>query len=300
MIICPTCAGSSNKQELQSCFKCGWELRDRDGLLDYLSESDRSAALFDSYSDNYEELAQQNLNKSNIDRRFLLNQAKNVVKYLGDVSGLQTCDIGIGQGFLCKELIGAGVSSVVAVDVAPSYLRVLVGAERVTPYLANAESLPFRDEFDLIVSTDVMEHVLNVGSFLYSVNRALRDGGVAAIRVPYLEPLLNYSPHLGYQYRFGHLRSFDKRILRRYFVQAGFRIRGIHLDGFAPGSPQPYLYSTPRRKKFYHRVYKQLDRYLNHPADATLLNPRLARLIMRPAEVVVIAEKRFSIEIGQS
>lgn len=298
MIICPACAGTSSEQILHHCFKCGWQSIEKTGLLDYLRESDRGDAMFDSYSGNYEDLAQQNLNKSNFDRRFLLNQAKNVVGYLGDVSGLHACDIGIGQGFLCKELLKAGVHSVIAVDIAESYLRALIGTERVTPCLANAESLPFRDEFDLIVSTDVMEHVLNVGSFLYSVNRALRNGGTAAIRVPYLEPLLDYSPHRGYQYRFGYLRSFDKRILRRYFIQAGFRIRSIHLDGFVPGSPQPYLYSTPRRKRLYHLVYKQLERRLDHPADATLLNPKLARLIMRPAEVVIIAEKQFSVEVG--
>ena len=276
---------------------CDWQRTVSNGLHILLPHRDQSSALSKKYSENYERLAVKNLKESNIDRRFLKNQAINLVKYLDDVTGLTACDVGIGQGFLCDQLLRSGVKHVTAVDISPSYLMRFVGDEHVTPCLANAEYLPFKDMFDLLVSTDVMEHVLNVGSFLFSVNRALKIGGVIAIRVPYQEPLLCYSPHMRYGYDFGHLRSFDKVILKAYMEQAGFKIRSMKLDGFSLGAPQPWLYNTNRRKSFYHWLLKTMNKHLDHPADASLWNSRLARLVMRPAEIVVVAQKVSNIAI---
>lgn len=291
MIICPNCSSSRLDLDSGRCVDCGWQRLVEGGLNNYLTDQDRSSDLSEKYVGNYEQLAVKNLEASNIDRRFLRNQAKNVASYVGDVTGAVVCDLGIGQGFLCDELLRKNPERVVAVDVSRSYLSRFVGKSRVDPFLANAEFLPFRNEFDVLVSTDVMEHVINVGSFLFCVNRALKADGIAAIRVPYREALLNYSPHTGYGHLFGHLRSFNKDILRTYLEQAGFRIKSMHLDGYSPGTPQPYLYSTDRRKAIYHRLLKLMNRYLDHPADATLWNSRLARLVMRPAEIVVVARK---------
>lgn len=296
MIICPNCASHDFNIESGVCASCQWHRIDENGLHNFLTDQDRRSDLAERYVANYESLAVKNLEASNIDRRFLKNQAKNMAKYVGDVSGMSICDIGIGQGFLCDELLRQGAASVAAVDVSRSYLARFVGDEKVTPFLANAEYLPFKDAFDLVVSTDVMEHVLNVGSFLYCVNRALKVGGIAAIRVPYREPLLNYSPHTGYGHQFGHLRSFNKDILNLYMCQAGFAPIAMHLDGYSTGTPQPHLYSTNRRKAFYHRLLNVMNRFLEHPADATLWNSRLARLVMRPAEIVVVAKKTKDVD----
>ncbi|MGH8193724.1 MAG: class I SAM-dependent methyltransferase [Woeseiaceae bacterium] len=290
MLICPNCL-SDEVSSGSRCTGCGWEPIARDGIADYFNGSDRASNVIEKYVHNYESLAQQNMVQSNIDRRFLRNQAINLAKYVAPVQGRYICDVGIGQGFLCEELLRRGACRVAAVDVAITYLRRFLGHERVQPYLANAECLPFLAEFDMLVSTDVMEHVINVGSFLYSVNRALKLGGTFAVRVPYREGLLEYSPHRGYAYAFGHLRSFNKDLLRIYLSQAGFRLRSFHLDGFSPGTPQPYLYDTPRRKQLYHRFVQYLNDRLEHPADATLMNSRLARLFMRPVEIAAIAEK---------
>jgi len=261
-------------------------------LPDYFTDSDRGSALSEDYIENYDELAVKNLKASNIDRTFLKNQAANLLKYIPSVKGLDVCDVGIGQGFLCDSLIVNGVNRVCAIDVSSSYLKRFLGQDIVTPYLANAENLPFENEFDLLVSTDVMEHVINVGSFLYSVNRSLKVGGVTAIRVPYREGLIGYSPHFGYGHKFGHMRSFNKDILKIYMEQAGFKVKSFHLDGFSTGTPHPYLYSTHKRKVWYNRLANFMNRKLKHPADATLLNSHLAKLVMRPAEIVVVAVKQ--------
>jgi SAM-dependent methyltransferase len=290
MIVCPACAGVSGVAAGR-CSGCGWQRLERNGVRDYLTNADRSNDLATDYAANYEGLAQKNLAQSNIDRRFLHNQAKNMVRYVGPVKGKSICEVGIGQGFLCRELLAAGAARVAAVDIAISYLAQLGGIDRVEAYLANAEALPFRDEFDLIVSTDVMEHVLNLGSYMYCLNRALKVGGMLAVRVPYREGLLGYSSHRGYGHAFGHLRSFNQDILRIYFEEAGFGAPAFHVDGYSLGSPQPYLYDADWKKRLYQRCYDFLARRMEHPADATLWNSRLARLLMRPVEIVAVGRK---------
>ncbi len=296
MIICPECASSLELDEISAsqqavCGKCGWQQLNHEGIPDFLTKDDRNNEMFRDYVENYDDLAQINLEKSNIDRRFLHNQSKNIIRYLDDVKGKNVCDVGFGQGFLTRELIAAGATSVTAVDVSISYLKQIVDKPDILPLQTNAENLPFREEFDLIVSTDVIEHVLNIGSFLYSVNRALKPGGIACIRSPYREGLLQYSPHTGFGHRFCHLRSFNKDIYNIYMRQAGFSAPSFHLDGYSLGTPREYLYDTTWKKIQYGKLSAWLSKYAEHPADVTMWNSYLNRLIMKPIEIVVIAQK---------
>jgi SAM-dependent methyltransferase len=291
MIICPNCSSTNFSETKSECNSCKWRPLERNGVLDYLSDYDRASNQSQEYSKNYDDLAKTNLKESNIDRTFLHNQSKNLIKYIGAVKDKVVCEIGVGQGFLCKEFISSNAKSIVAVDIAISYLTQFTKSKKIKPYLANAESLPFSNEFDLIVSTDCMEHVINVGSYLYCANRALKDGGLLAIRVPYREGLLEYSPYRKYPHKYGHLRSFNKDILKIYMEQAGFDIKSFHLDGYSLGSPHVWLYNKTWKKNLYHKLINFIQGRLNHPADVTLINPFFAKLIMRPAEVVVVAKK---------
>src|SRR3546814_13552314 len=89
-----------------------------------------------------------------------------------------------------------------------------------------------------------MEHVLNVGSYLYCINRALVMGGRDAVRVPYREGLLTYSPHRGYGHQYGHLRSINKDILKIYFEQEEFRINASHLAGYSSYLPREWVVNS--------------------------------------------------------
>ena len=50
---------------------------------------------------------------------------------------------------------------------------------------ADARSLPFASgEFDAIVCSEVLEHIVEDGAVLMELNRVLRDGGLLLISVP--------------------------------------------------------------------------------------------------------------------
>ena len=97
------------------------------------------------------------------------------------------------------------------VDLAWPYLRRVEGGDASVRVLrANAENLPFRDELDAIVASDVLEHVLNPADFLHSALEALRPGGRLLLKVPYRENISQYRRADGCPYPMVHLRTFDR------------------------------------------------------------------------------------------
>lgn len=260
-----------------------------------LSSDDRGNETFKSYLDNYDRIAEADLAADILDPVYVHHQVDNMARYIGRIDGMTVGDIGAGQGHLARKLLLQGADSITLVDIALPYLRSALGNDRLLPVMANAENLPFKDHFDVVASTDVMEHVLNLGSFLFSLNKALKTGGRVFIRVPYRESLLSYSPHLGCAYRFVHLRSFNRDILRIYLESAGFTIERFHFDGFVLGKPWAFWMANQKRMDLYMRFQEWAKARLANPADVTLWPSWFARLFMPPCEIVVRAKKRMDL-----
>jgi SAM-dependent methyltransferase len=287
VLICPDCAAPMDVGKPAICAACGWAVTAVEDIDCFLSRLDRSDPVIAEYLQNYDEIARQDLHSTFVDERYTENQAKNMIAGVRVVAGESVCDLGAGKGYLARALLEAGADRVTAVDISLPYLRRFKNEPRIRPIVANAENLPFVEEFDTIFCTDVMEHVLNLGSFLYSMSRALKPGGRAHIRVPYLENLLSYSPHVGCRYRFVHLRSFDRALLRQAFEEIGFAVERFRLDGFSPGSPQPFWMRRPSRARCYAYLRQLALRHVEHEMDMTRWPSWLAMLFMRPTTITV-------------
>ena len=295
-MICPDCHDPLMADGIVECAKCGWVGTYRDGIPSYLSRRDMADPVLQEYLENYDQIAADDLVKSIQDERHLQYVALNMAEAVGPLEGLRVCDIGCGKGFLARELLRKRPKEVTVVDIAVAYLerfRDIPGLRRV---IANAENLPYRGEFDLIVATDIMEHVLNVGSFLFCLNRALKPGGRAHVRVPLDENLLQYAPQLGCPYRFVHLRSFDKKMLRISFRGAGFEIRGFRLDGFWPSIPRDLWTRGPIRQRILALFQGMLPRILKDPMEVTRWPPWVVQAFLRPVTISVIAQKAIEVE----
>ena len=257
-----------------------------------MTEADFASPVLASYFRNYDRIAEDDLNAPILNLTYVEHQARNLARYAGNVvKGGTIMDLGCGRGVLTRLLHAGGAKSVVGVDISIRYLSKLVDLPGVIPVVANAERLPFREVFDLVVSTDVMEHVLNVGSFLVSVNQSLRSHGVAIIRVPYRENLVGYSQQAGCKYEFVHLRTYDRHTIADALRGAGFETERMWFDGFSVYSPRPAWISTPRRKWLYTHLQDWVLRRVNDPAAVTSWPWPLAALFMTPKEIVVKARK---------
>jgi len=292
MIICPECASPIAGLHKLSCEGCGWTSSSTaENIPVLLTRQDRSSSVMQRYQENYDNIALEDLQQGIMDETFVRDLAINLSRRVGDVAGLDVCDVGAGKGYAVRSLVQKGAKTAVAVDIARDYLVRLSDVPSLTRVIANAENLPFAEEFDVLVSSDVMEHVLNLGSFLFCVNRALRHGGRFVVRVPYRENLLPYSPHMGCSYAFVHLRTFNRRSLRDCLEQAGFRVNHIYYDAFIPGRPRDFWMRSSRRMDVYNFIQRQLKLHFGPSFNVTLISPILAQVLMPPLTIIADVQK---------
>lgn len=123
-------------------------------------------------------------------------------------------DVGVGTGRLLEKLPNS--LEKFGVDISGSYLN--IAAEKdIQVAMALAEDLPFSDGFfDMVVTTDVLEHVLDLNRATHEMLRVIKPGGVLIARVPYRESLKGY---LSSPYKFVHLRNFDEHSLQLFFTK---------------------------------------------------------------------------------
>ena len=89
------------------------------------------------------------------------------------------------------------------------------------------EAMPYADgEFDLVVTTDVLEHVMDLNRVIAEMLRVLRPGGHLVIRTPDSEDLTGYLEP-DYPYRFAHLRRFDEASFRLLLTRV-FGMEVVH------------------------------------------------------------------------
>jgi len=296
MVICPNCRQSAIDLARPNCEQCRWQGDSTDGIPRLLVDRTGGDDTGSAYRGHYEALAAADLETPVLSLDYVGYQAQNLLRYIGPSDGLAVCDVGCGRGTLSTLLAQRG-ARVTAVDLSLDYLReVRQAADDIRLICCDADNLPFENEFDVIVSTDVMEHTLKPGGFLYSINRALKPGGRVYIRVPYRENLLSYAPQLGCAHPLVHLRSYNRPLLRDIFAGAGFKVERFYLDGFSLGTPRPWFRRRNAMGVRYNQFAEWARAHLRSEAEVTTWPRRLAQLLMVPREVVVRARKCQVIE----
>jgi len=166
--------------------------------------------------------------------------------------GARALDLGCGEGRHVHALYYAAAIHVVGIDLAfDDVAKAREGFEHAPDMdppegrafslsVGNALRLPFADQsFDLIVCSEVLEHIPNYEAALKEVARVLKPGGQLVISVPRFWPeWLCWKLASGYHLApGGHVRIFKARELRTAVGANGFTLRGGH---WAHGLHSPY------------------------------------------------------------
>lgn len=146
------------------------------------------------------------------------------------VQGLRVLDVGCGAApglryFTARDAFAVGV------DVSRAALRAARQSlpEARVVLIDRADELPFpRGHFDIVVLSEIIEHVPKTAPFLRECHRVLRPGGTVLLTTPNLWDARRLVGRLGGPRWSGyrdptHVNLQSPRVLRRELAAAGFR-----------------------------------------------------------------------------
>lgn len=144
--------------------------------------------------------------------------------------GATALDVGCGTGDTMAVLHGLGATTVAGTDLSGEALRYARHHRgRATVLASRAEQLPFADACaDVVVSTDVLEHLDDDHRAALEYRRVLKPGGRLLVTVPAYRWLWSAADD-----RAGHRRRYARNELPAVIAAAGFTVdRRTHFFSF--------------------------------------------------------------------
>jgi ubiquinone/menaquinone biosynthesis C-methylase UbiE len=199
----------------------------------------------DFYTENYDRIAEVHLEHFEATGhnpfmpedhwRELEKSTEELVKKYAVEPGIKILDVGVGMGRLLEHFPKLNRFGM---DISLGYLR-HAKAKGVEVCLSRIEEMPYKNNyFDMLVTTDVLEHVFDLNLALREMLSVVKEGGVVVVRVPYKEDLKLYL-HPDFPYDFVHLRSFDESSLRILFEKIlNVQVLEITFTGYRCGRPK--------------------------------------------------------------
>jgi SAM-dependent methyltransferase len=144
-------------------------------------------------------------------RRLLARQ----IRRLALPSSACILDVGTGTGTNLRLLTELGFEDVTGVDASDDAVRLCAEKHPGLVEKGDACALPFPDaSFDLVLATDVLEHLEDDGKALAELRRVLRPGGSALLTVPAFPSLWGLQDEVSHHRRRYRRRDFEQRLER--------------------------------------------------------------------------------------
>jgi len=171
------------------------------------------------------------------------------------------CDLGCGSGFLASRLAARSfsVTGVDASDVLLASAAKHHASDKVTFVRGVIGELPpiaLAGTFDVVVSSDVIEHLLQPAQLIRDAHRLLRPGGRLVVGTPYHGYLKNvaisilgrWDSHHHVHFDGGHIKYFSVRTLGAMLAREKFEVERMHYLGRAPGLWKNMIAVAKRRE----------------------------------------------------
>jgi 2-polyprenyl-3-methyl-5-hydroxy-6-metoxy-1,4-benzoquinol methylase len=174
----------------------------------------------------------------------LCNSIINTIKTL---EGIQTiCDLGCGNGFMAGRLSTLGYD-VTGVDVSKSGLQIARQANPGVEFVESGIDANLTERlgdggFDLVLSSDVIEHLYRPADLLEAASRILKPRGRLVITTPYHGYLKNLAialtgkmdSHFSALHDGGHIKFFSVKTLTQLITTYAFTDIHFTFYGRAP------------------------------------------------------------------
>ncbi len=163
-----------------------------------------------------------------------------------DLTGLRTLDLGCGTGWFSRWAAQRG-AQVVSLDISRRLVEITYHRAHTQPVVGDATCLPFASAcFDLIISSEMIEHLANPTLGIQEIARLLAPGGTLVLTTPNrrwlwlvnLATHLHLRPYAGYE----NFVGFDE--LAHVIRSVGLEVEshfGFHPWPFQLTSLQPLL-----------------------------------------------------------
>lgn len=209
-------------------------------------------------------------------------------KYLSllGVENPKVLDVGVGLGRLLHSININNAIEPYGMDIALPYLEI-AQTKGIDVCCSKIEDMPYlNDTFDIILCTDVLEHVIDLNACVTKILSVLKKGGLLIVRVPFKEDL---SPYLkdDYPYEYVHLRNFDCTTLETLFT----KIFKHEVLEFKPGLYEvrynwlKYNLPTKQYWRILHRFITLVSKFSDDLKD------KLIKLLFHPIEINVVIKK---------
>jgi len=101
-----------------------------------------------------------------------------------DLTGLRTLDLGCGSGWFSQRALERG-ARVTSLDISVSLVRMTHQRTQANTVTADALHIPFASgSFDLIISSEVLEHLEKPERGIWEIERLLTPGGTLVLTTP--------------------------------------------------------------------------------------------------------------------
>ncbi|HSH93590.1 MAG TPA: class I SAM-dependent methyltransferase [Roseimicrobium sp.] len=168
-----------------------------------------------------------------------------VVRYAKQIGAKSAIDIGCGNGTLLRDL-SASCPTVVGLDPSDSGIEEAgkncpKGVFYRMGIYDSPDMIPGKD-FDLAVSTEVIEHVFYPRELPKFAHSKLRKDGLLIVSTPYhgwlknvaISVLGKWDSHHTTFWDGGHIKFWSRATLSRLLEETGFEVIGFHGCGRAP------------------------------------------------------------------
>lgn len=194
-------------------------------------------------------------------------------------------DIGCSSGILIKSLNKRDFYNIYGIDISEEAIKICENKKIKNISLMKGEKLDFKnEEFDIIIASDVLEHIKDEKGAIKEWRRVLKEGGVLIIFAPAFNFL--WSAHDEQNH---HYRRYSKTELKKSLKEAGFFTERLSYWNFSLFLPT-----------FLIRITQKIFKKKQESDQLLSLNPLIDFLIFKILKLENLVLKKINLPIGVS